>query len=171
MGECGASVLLYLLVGLFRNLFLKGIESVCDEYRKLQSTIHEHPSSIQHEVVKNNNKDEDEDKWHIGEVQRFFGWAIKEAINYWKDKFNKEHLISENEMQAQMSNAYKCLTVVRSMRCFHNEILFDEDYVRQYYPISIASQNRGWLCLVAKPFFVWANSCWVKSIQKQQIKK
>jgi len=39
------------------------------------------------------------------------------------------------------------------MRCFHNDIIFDDEYIRDCYPITIASHNRGRLCPVAKSYF------------------
>jgi len=53
---------------------------------------------------------------------------------------------------------YKCLTILKSMWCFHNQILFDDEYISECYPITIASRNPGWLCLVAKPYFTLGNT-------------
>jgi len=128
---------------------LNAVEALCDRIRSRSLAID--GTSIV------TNKEEEDKEWHIGEVQRFFGWAIKESIDYWKDLVDKEHLVSDNDptfdTTTHMTDMMKCLTVVRSMRCFHNKILFDDEYVQQYYPVGIASHNRGWLCLVAKPFF------------------
>jgi len=150
--ECGALVLIGILIHLFCMLFFRGVDFVCNGYRSSIDVVDCH----QFAYCQNNTVDscfETEDESHIGEVQQFFGWAIKEGIDYWKEKDNKLLLTSENEIEAQTSDAYMFLTVVKSMHCFHNEILFDQEYVTDYYPVSIAAQNHRYLCLVAKPFF------------------
>jgi len=148
MGECGASILMDIIIQLFRQIFLNAVETLCDRVHSKSSTIGGTP------VLTNEEEDKE---WHIGKVQCFFGWAIKESIGYGKDLVDKEHLVSDNDLTfdttTHMTDMMRCLTVVRSMRCFHNAILFDDEYVRKYYPVGIASHNHGWLCLVAKPFF------------------
>jgi len=87
------------------------------------------------------------------EVQRFFGWAIKEAIDHWKGRVKKVRLHNSDEAITYQTDEYKCLTFVKSMHCFHNDILFDNKYIRNCYPISVASHICGWLYLVVKPYF------------------
>jgi len=108
---------------------------------------------------------------HHGEVQRFFGWAIKEGIDFWKEKLNKEHMMSGDDGNANKNDAYKCLSLLRSMQCFHNDIMFDAEYVVECYPLSIAAHNCGWLCLVATPYFnlgkqLLSKICSDKTLQK-----
>jgi len=70
----------------------------------------------------------------------------------------KKVRVSIDEEDVDASDEYKCLTILKSMRCFHNQILFDDEYISKCYPITIASRNRGWLCLVAKPYFALGNA-------------
>jgi len=152
-GECGASLVIEILIQLFRILFFCGVDLVCKTYRYQNQT-----SENQQRLLPANDDAGDvdidmaEDSSNV-EVQRFFVWAIKEGIDFWKEKVNKEQLISGDEGNDNESDSYKCLTLMRSMRCFHNDIMFDPEYVAECYPLSVAARNRGWLCLVAKPYF------------------
>jgi len=134
-GEYGAALVLELLIDLFRVLFFRGVEDICNLYR-MRGT----PTQT---VINNHNEYNDESLTE--EVQRFFGWAIKEGIGHWRDKVNKVELIS-SENAGSKNDAYECLTIVQSMRCFHNDVIFDDQYIRDCYPIAIAAQNRGRLC-------------------------
>ncbi len=116
-GECGASILMDVIIQLFCSIFLNAVKTLCEHICSCGSASH---------ATSMENKEDDEE-WHIGEVQHFFGWAIKESIDYWKDMVNKELLVNDDEMTTQMN---RCLTIVRSMHCFHNEILFDDEYVK-----------------------------------------
>jgi len=154
-GECGASLMIEILIQLFRILFFRGVDLVCTTYQSSRKTNENHECLLSANGDAGNGNENinvDEDSHH-GEVQRFFGWAIKEGIDFWKEKLNKEHTISGNDGNANKSDAYKCLSLLRSMRCFHNDVMFDAEYVAECYPLSVTARNRGWLCLVAKPYF------------------
>jgi len=81
------------------------------------------------------------------------GWAIKEVIDNWSDKLKIIIRNSVNEEDAYQSDKYKSHTILRNMRCFHNHILSDDEYICECYPIAIALQNHGWMRLVSKPYF------------------
>jgi len=168
-GECGASLLLEILIHIFCAVFFKCIENVCDMYRPCRHEQNSTPASLCTKEVVNCTMENEYDLY-AREVQTFFGWAIKEAIDNWKEKQNKLR-INNDEREVCMSNEYKCLTLVKSMRCFHNDIIFDEEYIKECYPISITSQNRGWLCLVAKPFFALGSTLLHKIGNARTIKK
>ncbi len=139
-GECGASLLIEILIQLFCILIFRGVDSVCTTYRSSQQANEKHQCWLNtNGDARKVNINVDEDS-HNGEVQRFFGWAIKEGIDFWKEKFNKEHLISGDDGNANVSDTYKCLTLVKSLRCFHNDVLFDPEYVAECYPLSVAAR-------------------------------
>ena len=83
----------------------------------------------------------------------FFGWAIKEVIDNWSDKVKKIIRNSDNEEDMHHSDEHKSHTILKSMQCFHNHILSDDEYICECYPIAIVLQNCGWMCLVSKPYF------------------
>ena len=97
-GECNASILMDIIIQLFCSIFLNAVKTLCEHICSCGSASH---------ATSMENK-EDDKEWHIGEVQHFFGWAIKESIDYWKDMVNKELSVSDNEMTTQMN---RCLTV------------------------------------------------------------
>jgi len=132
--------------------FFHSVESLCKAYRSCSLTNDNRQLSFPEEVDVGNYKNIEEYS-NNGKVQWLFGWAIKQGIDFWKDKWNKEHMVSEVEGNSSDNDAYKCLTLMKSMRCFHNDIVFDPEYVTKCYPVLIAARNCGWLCLVAKPYF------------------
>jgi len=83
--------------------------------------------------------------------------VIKEGMDHWRDNVHKVGLVSSEEASNSKNDAYKCLTILKSMCCPHNDSIFDDDYICHCYPIEIALQNHGYLCLVAKAFLYWAS--------------
>jgi len=170
-GDCGSSLIIKILIQLFCILFFQGVDLVCTTYWSSRKTNENQECLLSaNRDTRNVNVNIDKDSHH-GEVQRFFGWAIKEGIDFWKEKLNKEHMMSGYNGNAKKSDACKCLSLLRSMRYFHNYIMFDGEYVVECYPLSIAACNRGWLCLVAKPYFnlgkqLLSKICSDKTLQK-----
>jgi len=87
------------------------------------------------------------------EVQNFFGYAINELIYETRTHAKQEKLenwYNDNNTLTEMDH---CYWLAKSLRVLHEDAAKDDEYLQQFYPIFVASSNKGGLCLVAKHIF------------------
>jgi len=88
------------------------------------------------------------------EVQNFFGWAIKELIDFTKEHACKQH-VGEDEYGWKHD---KELLLIKSFHVLHHEVITDINYMANYYPPFYLAYNMGGLCLVSKLYFPLAKN-------------
>jgi hypothetical protein len=89
------------------------------------------------------------------EVTDFLGWAINSL---------RRVLSRECEQMKELRWDTACtleeeeqmIRFLDGMRIFHTDAVLDEEYLHDFYPPCHQLTNKGWLSLVAKPFFFFA---------------
>ncbi len=149
--------LLEIVTDVFRHMFFEGMSMLQRQLRKLPPGSNGMTSNI----TANNHTTQDADDGSTiskeeedSEVQRFFGWAIKELIDVTTEHACKHH-VSEDEYSWKHD---KELLLVKSFRVLHHEVITDIDYMANYYPPFYSAYNMGGLCLVSKLYFPLAKN-------------
>jgi len=89
----------------------------------------------------------------VSEIQNFLGWAIKELIDETRMKAVREKLEGICYDDSSLTEKDECYQFAKSLQVLHEEAVKDKEYLRNYYPIFVASYNKGGICLVAKHIF------------------
>jgi hypothetical protein len=93
---------------------------------------------------------EDEEK---REVDGFLGYAISEIREHWRKIHTKK--LHEDDDDAFLSSVVEYLD---TMRCFHVDVVLDDEYMELCYSISHQMVNKGGLTLVSKDYFQFGKS-------------
>jgi len=86
----------------------------------------------------------------MSEIQKFLGWAIHELINDTRTAAKQEKVEGQINDKDTLTEKDYCYQMAKSMRILHQDAVQDKEYLVQYYPVFVASYNKGGLCLVAK---------------------
>jgi hypothetical protein len=97
------------------------------------------------------------------EVTNFVGWAMKEALDHCRDRWQRseeflhgEEDEDEDKAVSGENNDRKCVRYVKSMRLLHRHAIQDAEYLQQYYAPIDQIRNRGGLFLVAPSYVPFA---------------
>jgi len=86
----------------------------------------------------------------MSDIQKFLGWAIHELITDTRTAAQEEKIQGDINDNDTLTEKDYCYQIAKSMRILHHDAIQDSDYLMNYYPVFVASYNKGGLCLVAK---------------------
>jgi len=148
----GVLFLSEIITDVFRHMFFEGMSALrrqlvlppsSNKYNTIMST------SINNNTTDNDSRSAISKEEEDSEVQRFFGWAVKELIDLTKEQVCRQH-VAEDECEWKYN---KDLLLVKSFRVLHDDVTTDIDYMSNYYPPFYSAYNMGGLCLVPKLYF------------------
>jgi hypothetical protein len=82
------------------------------------------------------------------EVNSFLGWAISQAMNFYKEKLNSDSTDEDGK-----ENAHNHIFYLRTMRVLHCDVIGDPDYLKNCYSDHLQLENNGGLTLVSPEYF------------------
>jgi hypothetical protein len=82
------------------------------------------------------------------EVNNFFGWAIFQVYDVYRDKQRSE-LTDDDEMK----DADNHVLYLRTMRVLHKDVIGDTDYLENCYSDHLQLENNGGLTLLSRKYF------------------
>jgi hypothetical protein len=89
------------------------------------------------------------------EVIDFFGWAIHYLRGVLSNEFARMQELKWETMYT-LEEEEEMIRFIDEMRIFHTEALLDKQYLHECYPSCHQLKNKGWLSLVAKEYFPFA---------------
>jgi hypothetical protein len=89
------------------------------------------------------------------EVTDFFGWAIYSLHRALSREYEQMKEL-RRDTACTLEEEEQMIRFLDGMRIFHTDALLDEEYLHDFYPPCHQLTNKGWLSLVAKPFFFFA---------------
>ena len=97
------------------------------------------------------------------EVTNFVGWAMKEALDHYRDKWqgseeflHGEEDEDEDEAISGETNDRKCVRYIKSMRLLHRHAIGSPEYLHKYYAPIDQIRNRGGMFLLAPSYVPFA---------------
>jgi len=148
----GPSFLFEIICNMFVSMVSKATRHLSKSLRRVSSMATASPTNAGNILVDNRGiryKKEEE----ISEIQNFLGWAIKELIDDTRMKAIEEKLEGICYDNASLTEKDHCYQFAKSLRILHEEAMTDKEYLVKFYPVFVASYNKGGLCLVAKHIF------------------
>jgi len=99
------------------------------------------------------------------EVTNFVGWAMKEALDHYRDQWQRseeflhgEEDEDEDEAISGETNDRKCVRYIKSMRLLHRHAIEDAEYLHKYYAPIDQIRNRGGMFLLAPSYVLFAKT-------------
>jgi len=156
--QYGPSFLLEIICDIFCKIIFKAIHDLSCSLRRMNM---KNTTMILHPMVDCDSNDGsniidgfmNKCEKETTEVQNFFGYAINELISETRTNAKQEKLENlhhDNNMPTELDHCYR---LAKSLRVLHQDAAKDHEYLQYFYPVFVASANKGGLCLVAKHIF------------------
>lgn len=90
------------------------------------------------------------------EVNRFSAWAVKEVFEQYRAKVDDFYIDKEDDdldAEDEGQQAELRLRFIKTMRTFHEDVLFNEKYMAECYSPQYQVFNMGYLTLVSEQYF------------------
>jgi hypothetical protein len=133
-GRLAAAFVIEIITDTFSWVFKEALGHLSRELRDMRPPV---MTATIHPVTSISDKDEEN-----SEVQRFFGWAVKDLLDKWKRKLKKA--IDNDAPLKQISELEAIVNFVKNMILLHGEALADEAYMANFYPVWRCGMIRTW---------------------------